>query len=210
LGEIIVAGFDPLGRVPELEEDMAQRIPLRKIVIAGALGAVAIVLGATRLGFIPWILGPGFELTIMAVPVIIGAILEGPMVGAAVGLLFGVFSMIQDTSGLFKNPLTAILPRMLVGVVAWLAYLPFKAKLVRVGSAVAGVAGSLTNTVLVLGALTILYPKSVPFGLAVKVAMINGFMEAAIAAVLCLAVVGVWKGVESRSGKARLAKDEGK
>jgi uncharacterized membrane protein len=187
---------------------MAQRIPLRKIVIAGALGAVAIVLGATRLGFIPWLLGPGFELTIMAVPVIIGAILEGPMVGAAVGLIFGVFSMIQDTSGLFKNPLTAVLPRMLVGVVAWLAFFPFSKRLVRLGSAVAGVAGSLTNTVLVLGALTLFYPKSVPFSLALKVGLVNGFMEAAIAAVLSLAVIGIWKGIESRSGKARLAKEE--
>ncbi len=187
---------------------MAARIPLRKIVIAGALGAVAIVLGATRLGFIPWVLGPGFELTVMAVPVIIGAILEGPMVGAAVGLIFGVFSMIQDTSGLFKNPLTAILPRMLVGIVAWLAFYPFRAKLQRLGSALAGVAGSLANTILVLGALTLFYPKSVPFSLALKVAMINGFMEAAIAAVLCLAVVSVWRGIESRSGKARLADEE--
>jgi uncharacterized membrane protein len=187
---------------------MAQRIPLRKIVIAGALGAVAIVLGATRLGFIPWILGPGFELTIMAVPVIIGAVLEGPAVGASIGLIFGVFSMIQDTSGLFKNPLTAILPRMLVGVIAWLAFYPFKGRLVRFGSAVAGVAGSLTNTVLVLGTLTIFYPKSVPFSLALKVSLINGFMEAAIAAILTVAVISLWKGIESRSGKAKLSKEE--
>jgi uncharacterized membrane protein len=187
---------------------MASRIPLRKIVIAGALGAVAIVLGATRIGFIPWILGPGFELTIMCVPVIIGAVLEGPVVGVSVGLIFGVFSMIQDTSGLFKNPLVAVLPRMLVGFVAWLAFIPFRKRLARIGSIAAGIAGSLTNTVLVLGALTVFFPKSVPFSLALKVAMINGFMEAAIAAVLTVAVVVVWKGIESRTGKARLAEEE--
>ncbi|MDA8412114.1 MAG: ECF transporter S component [Treponema sp.] len=187
---------------------MASRIPLRKIVIAGALGAVAIVLGATRIGFIPWVLGPGFELTVMAVPVIIGAVLEGPVVGLAVGAIFGAFSMIQDTSGLFKNPLTALLPRMLVGVVAWLAYLPFAKRLPRVGAAVAGVAGSLTNTVLVLGSLALLYPKAVSLDLAVKVGFTNGFMEAAIAAVLTVAVVALWLGIEKKGGKARLADEE--
>lgn len=187
---------------------MAEKFPLRKIVIAGALGAVAIVLGATRIGFIPWVLGPGFELTIMCVPVIIGAVLEGPLVGASVGLIFGVFSMIQDTSGLFKNPLIAVLPRMLVGVVAWLAYLPFRKKFVRMGSIASGIAGSLTNTVFVLGALTIFFPNSVPFSLALKVGMINGSMEALIAAILTVAVVAAWKGIENRSGKAKLAEEE--
>ncbi|HUX40260.1 MAG TPA: ECF transporter S component [Rectinemataceae bacterium] len=187
---------------------MASRIPLRKIVIAGALGAVAIVLGATRIGFIPWVLGPGFELTVMAVPVIIGAVLEGPVVGLAVGAIFGAFSMIQDTSGLFKNPLTALLPRMLVGVVAWLAYIPFAKRFPRVGAAVAGVAGSLTNTVLVLGSLALLYPKAVSFDLAVKVGITNGFMEAAIAAVLTVAVVALWLGIEKKGGTARLADEE--
>ncbi|MFZ4615848.1 MAG: ECF transporter S component [Rectinemataceae bacterium] len=184
---------------------MASGIPLRKIVIAGALGAVAIVLGATRLGFIPWVLGPGFELTVMAVPVIIGAVLEGPVVGMSVGLIFGVFSMVQDTSGLFKNPLTAILPRVLVGLLAWLVYLPFAKRLPRVGAAFAGLAGSIGNTVLVLGALTLMFPKTVPFSLALKVGLANGVMEAVIAAVLTVAVVTAWRGLESRSGKARLA-----
>ena len=187
---------------------MANRIPLRKIVIAGALGAVAIVLGATRIGFIPWVLGPGFELTVMAVPVIIGAVLEGPVVGLAVGAIFGAFSMIQDTSGLFKNPLTALLPRMLVGVVAWLFYLPFAKRLPRVGAAAAGIAGSLTNTVLVLGSLALLYPKAVSFDLAVKVGITNGFMEAAIAAVLTVAVVALWLGIEKKGGTAKLADEE--
>jgi uncharacterized membrane protein len=116
--------------------------------------------------------------------------------------------MIQDTSGLFKNPLIAVLPRMLVGVVAWLAYLPFRKKFVRMGSIASGIAGSLTNTVFVLGALTIFFPNSVPFSLALKVGMINGSMEALIAAILTVAVVAVWKGVESRSGKAKLADEE--
>lgn len=189
---------------------MASKIPLRKIVIAGALGAVAIVLGATRIGFIPWVLGPGFELTIMQVPVIIGAVLEGPIVGGSVGLIFGVFSMIQDTSGLYKNPLTALLPRILVGVVAWYVYSPCKGKgrMERFGAGLAAVAGSLTNTVLVLGALTLLFPKVLSLSLALKIGLVNGFPEALVAAILTVAVVVLWKGIESRSGKAKLADEE--
>ena len=57
------------------------------------MGAIAVFLGLTRWGFIPWF--GGVSLTIMHVPVIIGAVLEGPIVGALIGLIFGLFSMIQ-------------------------------------------------------------------------------------------------------------------
>jgi len=63
-----------------LEAGMAQD-RTRKIVVTGVLGAIAILLGLTHWGFIPWF-GWDVSLTIMHVPVIIGAILEGPVVGA--------------------------------------------------------------------------------------------------------------------------------
>ncbi len=84
--------------------------PTRKIVIAGVMSAIAIFLGATRLGFIPWFTGT--SITIMAIPVIIGAVLEGPVVGMATGLLFGLFSLLQAAIAptgpgdvIFTNPL---------------------------------------------------------------------------------------------------------
>jgi len=63
---------------------------VRKIVITGALGAISVILGVTRWGFIPWV--SGTSLTIMHIPVIIGAVLEGPVVGTLIGLIFGVSS----------------------------------------------------------------------------------------------------------------------
>jgi len=69
----------------------------RKIVITGVLGAIAVLLGLTRLGFIPWI--SGASLTIMHIPAIIGAILEGPIVGLGIGLIFGIFSEIKAGRG---------------------------------------------------------------------------------------------------------------
>lgn len=102
---------------------------VRKMAIVGVLGAISAILGLTPLGFIP--VGPT-KATIMHIPVIIGAIVEGPFVGALVGLIFGLFSMIQAVmnptaiSFVFLNPLVAIVPRVLIGIVAYYAYVLFK------------------------------------------------------------------------------------
>ena len=47
---------------------------VRRMAIIGVLGAISIILGMTPLGFIP--VGPT-RATIMHIPVIIGAIMEG-------------------------------------------------------------------------------------------------------------------------------------
>lgn len=103
------------------------KISPRQIVIAGALSAISILLGVTKLGFIPFFLGT--SVTIMHVPVIIGAILEGPLVGTVIGLIFGVFSLIWAYIGpngpgdiYFQNPFISILPRLFIGLMAYLAY----------------------------------------------------------------------------------------
>jgi Predicted membrane protein len=62
---------------------------VRHMAVTGMLGAISVVLGMTPLGFIP--VGPT-NATIMHIPVIIGAIVEGPIVGMLVGLIFGIFS----------------------------------------------------------------------------------------------------------------------
>ncbi len=103
------------------------KITPRQIVVAGALGAISILLGVTKLGFIPFFLGT--SITIMHVPVIVGAILEGPWVGTAIGAIFGIFSLIWAYIGpngpgdvYFQNVLISVLPRLFIGVMAYLAY----------------------------------------------------------------------------------------
>src|SRR5512137_1301612 len=109
------------------------KLTVRQIVVAGLLGAIAILLGATRLGFIgpfPPLLMVGA--TIMHVPAIIGGVIEGPFVGLIVGLIFGVFSWIQAPTEQppvnlwFSNPLVSILPRLFVGVAAAYAYIALR------------------------------------------------------------------------------------
>ena len=135
----------------------------RKIVVTAVLGAITILLGLTHWGFIPWF--GGISLTIMHVPVIIGAILEGPLVGAGIGLIFGLFSMLQAAIAptgpldpLFTNPLLAVLPRLFIGPVAWLVWTALK-KWPVVGLIASGIAGSLTNTVLVLSVQGFLFGR---------------------------------------------------
>ena len=63
----------------------------RTIAITGMLSAIAIVLGLTPLGLIPVPTLAG-KATIMHIPVIVGAIIEGPIVGMFVGFIFGLIS----------------------------------------------------------------------------------------------------------------------
>jgi len=104
-------------------------LTLRKMTVIGVLGGISIMLGMTPLGFIP--IGPT-KATIMHIPVIIGSILEGPIVGSFIGLIFGVFSIFQaitsptPVSFVFYNPLISILPRVVMGFGTYYVYKFFK------------------------------------------------------------------------------------
>ncbi|MFN7035713.1 MAG: ECF transporter S component [Bellilinea sp.] len=167
----------------------------RKIVITGVLGAIAVLLGLTRLGFIPWV--SGASLTIMHVPVIIGAVLEGPIVGLGIGLIFGIFSLIQAAVAptgpadvWFTNPLLSVLPRLFIGPVAWLVWQSLR-KWTVAALILAGIAGSLTNTILVLGMIGAL--GFLPFAALLPIAIANGLPEAGVSALITLVVVAAWQ-----------------
>lgn len=175
----------------------------RQIAVIGMLSAITVVLGATGFGFIPL---PMAKATIMQIPVVIGAILEGPIVGASVGLIFGVFSIIQNLinptsilSFAFINPLVSVLPRVLIGITSYYSYkVPFiKNDIAKTG--IGAAVGSITNTVGVLGMIYILYAVeyaekmgievSAAAGAIFGVAVTNGILEAIVAAVITIPVV---------------------
>lgn len=176
-------------------------LSVRKIVISGVLGAIAILLGATRLGFIP-VPSPAGDATIMHVPVIIGAILEGPLVGAIIGTIFGVFSFLQVGAPMFKDPLISILPRIPIGVVAFVAYAALRKRNEYAAMIASAVAGTLTNTLLVLGMAVLRgYLTTAVAGLVIGTL---APFEAAIAALVVVVVVSAWKRVESGRGKSKV------
>ncbi|MHB1293474.1 MAG: ECF transporter S component [Anaerolineae bacterium] len=92
---------------------------IRRVITAGLLLAITLLLSLTRIGFIP-VPTPAGNATINHIPAIIGGILEGPLVGLIVGFGFGVASFMSATVPMFKDPMVAVLPRLFIGLVsAW-------------------------------------------------------------------------------------------
>ena len=176
----------------------------RRLVLIGALGGISIFLGISGLGLIRL---PIFNLTIMHIPVIIGAILEGPVVGIAVGLIFGLFSMYQNitapglTSFIFWNPIIALIPRILIGIVAYYSFKLLKSKIKNTGvsAGIASILATLTNTIGVLGLTYILYldkyaqareiSRDAVAGTLIAVGLTNGIPEAIVSALITIPIV---------------------
>lgn len=185
------------------------KLDTRKLIFAGLLIALMIVLQITNIGLIRI---PPVAATTLHIPVIIGTIVCGLGVGLILGTAFGVISLINAItapsvlSPLFLNPLVSIVPRVLIAVTTFAAYMALK----RLGEKrpslqilIAAAVGSLTNTVLVLGTMALLYGETVASLLkmevstvvawAVGIGTINGVPEMAICAFLTWAVVSALK-----------------
>ncbi len=183
---------------------MTERI--RFLVITGALGALSIVLSMTPLGFIPWL--SGASLTTMHIPVIIGAVVQGPLAGTIIGGIFGLFGLIRAAVAptgpldpLFVNPIVSVIPRLLIGPAAWAVWYALK-RFPLAALLIAGAVGSLVNTILVLSALGAL--NALPWGVIWGIAVANGLPEAGAAALITLAVVAAWKRIDTGKGGSEL------
>jgi len=193
---------------------------IRKLVLTGALGALAVFLGITRLGFFPWI--SGASITILHIPAIIGAILEGPLVGAGIGAIFGVFSLIQANIApntpidvAFRHPLVSVLPRILFPLVTWgLFFLISKWKKIP-AVIIASVVGTLVHTVLVLSMLVLTNGSGILTGGAEGVTVwavvgaifiANGIPESVAAGILATLVVAARLGIAS-SKRSKLSSE---
>jgi len=172
----------------------------RQIVVTGLLTALTVALGATGMGLIP-VPTPAIFATILHVPVIIAGVLEGPIVGAFVGLLFGLFTLTA-----VPDPRIVIPARLFIGLVAWLAFKGARALFkptqankpqlrlqLAVAGAIAGVLGTITNTAGTLSLAVLVDYINVPTAWGIAVA--NGVPEALIAALIVgglMSVLGPW------------------
>lgn len=179
------------------------KISTRSIVIAGVLIAVSAVLAFTGLGYFP-VPNVTSEATIMQVPAIIGGVLEGPVVGLIVGLVFGInaFARFAGLPIFAGQPawmpfVVLFLPRLFIGVVAAYSYRWLKGTNEILALAVAAVLGTLTNTVLVLG-LGILF--GILPAATIPLVIPQVLFECTIAAVITVAVVAVWKRIDTGRG----------
>lgn len=180
------------------------KFSVRQITMVGMLSSISIFLGLTGLGFIPI---PPVKATIMHIPVIIGAIVEGPLVGSLVGLVFGLFSMYQafttpvPTSFIFWNPIIALVPRILIGIISYYVYIFLRNKVRNqsISIGIAAVCATLTNTIGVLGLTYLIYldkyisathiDKSVAGATIGMIGITNGIPEAIISAVISIPVI---------------------
>ena len=162
----------------------------RFLVKLSMLITLIVIMTFTPLGHLPGVLA----ITIVHLPVIVGAILYGPKVGTILSLTMGLASLtksiIAPTSPLnefFRNPLISVLPRLMIGISAYFIYKAVL-KLTRnqtLGIALGALFGSLANTVCTLGMLYIVYAKQITqlqgnipaHQLILTIALSNGVLE---------------------------------
>ena len=135
-----------------------------RIAILGILSAFIIV--QTFVPFLGNIPIPPLNPTIIHITVIVAAFVLSTKDGMLVGLVWGFARMVKAYTLpaspldllLWTNPVIAVVPRVMVGLVAGLVFYAFlKRKQEKVGMVTAAVLGSLTNTVLVLGFIALFY-----------------------------------------------------
>lgn len=203
----------------------------RNLVLAAVFMAIIIIMAFTPFGYIPL----GFmNATIIHVPVIIGAIVLGPKYGGFLGLVFGLTSLWKNTympnvtsfvfspfikmgefGGNFWSLVICLAPRILIGIVAYYVFKSVmkvtKEKSGRLSAALvlAGVAGSLTNTLLVMNLIYLFFGKEYGaaakglsegiYGVIVGIICLNGVPEAIVAGFLTVAVTQALLRVMRRS-----------
>ena len=184
--------------------------------------AIMIILAVTPLGFIP--IGP-INATTMHIPVIIASIILGPRIGAGLGAVFGVISLARATvvitpmsfvfSPFIANPLTnqgdwravivAIIPRILIGVIPYFVYKGLhkllKEKVRPISLFIAGLAGSMTNTILVMNLIFFFFKDSYAnvlqvtadavYGVILGIIFGSGIVEAIVAGIATMGVCAV-------------------
>ncbi|MGR3742500.1 ECF transporter S component [Companilactobacillus sp. DQM5] len=143
---------------------MMKRSKAYRVAILGILSAIIILQSLVpMIGYLPL----GFvNLTIVHITVIVAAVILGPTDGAIIGLIWGIFSLFRALTSptspieaiVFTNPIVSIIPRILVGWFSGLVYKGLKPRFNKVLSmGFAAAIGSITNTVLVLTLMRLMY-----------------------------------------------------
>ena len=193
------------------------KLDVRKMALLAMLCGLLLVMGMTGIGLIPL---PVIKATTMHIPVILGAIVLGPMAGGILGAVFGLCSIWANTTtpgllsfafspflstdglpGALKALWIALCCRILLGVVAgWLWRLAKKIKLHDwIGLPIVAAVSTIFHTVMVMGSIYILLARE--YAMAKNVAMeavfglVLGTVTAsgipeAIAATILVTVIG--------------------
>ena len=144
---------------------MRKQSSIAQIAIFFAIMLVLHLLSSVIFNLLPVPIKP----TIIHIPVIIASIIYGPRIGAVLGALMGVISVVTNTvvllptsylfspfveNGSINSLMIAMVPRILIGITPYFVYKWMKTK---PGLVLAGAVGSMTNTIFVLGGIFILF-----------------------------------------------------
>lgn len=185
------------------------------MVCVALMAAIVVLLANTPLGMIQL---PIIKATTVHIPVIIGAIVLGPAAGAILGGIFGICSLISNTTaptllsfafspflatdlpGVFKAIWISVGCRILIGVVCGWLWIGLKKLKVNSWAAlpITGFVGSMVNTITVMGSIYLLLAKeyaqaqnvgiTAVWGLIMGTVTASGIPEAIAAAVLVTAL----------------------
>lgn len=178
----------------------------RYLVELALMAAILILMDLTPLGYIKT---PALSITLLTIPVAVGAIILGPKAGAVLGAVFGATSFALALSGsgmtsilLQVNPVgvffMAFVPRILEGFLCGLIFkLVRRTKLKKASYYIAGFSCPILNTVLYMGTLIMLFYHTEyiqglvsslgatnPLGFVVALVGIQGVIEAGVCGVL--------------------------
>lgn len=175
-----------------------QKRRMRDFTVASLLTAVVFLMTFTPIGFINLFV---IKATIVHIPVIMASLLLGPKIGAVLGAMFGLASLINNTispssllsfafsplvpvpgtdSGSIWAILICFVPRILVGVVPYyvdkfIASFDRSSNKLRFASLfAAGVAGGLTNTLLVMHFIYIIFKDAYALKTGIEVDTVYG------------------------------------
>ena len=194
-----------------------KKMDVRYMAQLALMAAIVILLANTPLGMIQL---PIIKATTVHIPVILGAILLGPMAGGILGAVFGICSLVSNTlapmllsfafspflsttglPGAVKAVWISVGCRVLIGVAAgWLWMLLSKLQVPSlVALPITGFVGSMVNTVTVMGSIYLLfaqqYAEAQNVALTAVFGLVMGTVTAsgipeAIAAAVLVAVIG--------------------
>lgn len=179
---------------------MRKQSSIAQIAIFFAIMLVLHLLSSVIFNLLPVPIKP----TIIHIPVIIASIIYGPRIGAVLGALMGVISVVTNTvvllptsylfspfveNGSINSLMIAIVPRILIGITPYFVYKWMKNK---PGLVLAGAVGSMTNTIFVLGGIFILFSSVYNGDIRAMLALVlsaNSISEMIISALLTVAIV---------------------
>ncbi|MCF1284308.1 ECF transporter S component [Streptococcus sinensis] len=179
---------------------MRKQSSVAQIAIFFAIMLVLHLLSSVIFNLLPVPIKP----TIIHIPVIIASIIYGPRIGAILGTLMGLISVVTNTlvllptsylfspfvpNGNLNSLIIAMIPRILIGITPYFVYKWMKNK---PGLVLAGAVGSMTNTVFVLGGIFILFSAVYNGDIQAMLALVlsaNSISEMVISAILTVAIV---------------------